>query len=208
MDVHQDAQQADPSRPAARGSNTPPQSLLPPFQEETPRATRTTITAPPAMTGSASKGSPPPPSERLAPHLQRATQQAQPGKMSYTSESLPPGLGPGHTLSIVQHNCLGSWDVFLSLFNSFASAKDPPLIVCLQDPPVWRNQLPSHSGFTSIAPSATGRRPRVAFYVFRSLIDMTTITPIFMGRSDIATLEITAPSLFGTTMKSFHIINC
>jgi len=159
------------------------------------------------MTRSAYKGGPPPPRGRLAPHLPRATQQAQPGKMSYTSESLPPGLGPGHTLSIVQHNCLGSWDVFLSLFNSFASAKNPPLIVCLQDPPVWRNRLPSHSGFTSFAPSATGRRPRVAFYVFRSLIDMTTITPIFTGRSDIATLEITAPSLFGTTMKRFHIIN-
>jgi len=37
---------------------------------------------------------------------------------------------------------------------------------------------------------------------------MTTITPSFTGRSDIATLEITAPSLFGTTMKRFHIINC
>jgi len=48
----------------------------------------------------------------------------------------------------------------------------------------------------------------MAFYVFRSLIDMTTITPSFTGRSDIATLEITAPSLFGTTMKRFHIINC
>ena len=128
--------------------------------------------------------------------------------MSYTRECLPPGLGPGHTLSIVQHNCLGSWDVFLSLFNSFASAKTPPLIVCLQDPPVWRNRLPSHLGFTSFAPSATGHRPQVAFYVFRSLIDMTTITPIFTGRSDVATLEITAPSLLGTTVERFHIINC
>jgi len=128
--------------------------------------------------------------------------------MSYTRESLPPGLGPGHTLSIVQHNCLASWDVFLSLFNSFALAKNPPSIVCLPAPPVWRNRLPSHSGFTSFAPSATGRRPWVAFYVFRSLIDMTTITPIFTGKSDIATLEITNPSLFGTTVERFHIINC
>jgi len=37
---------------------------------------------------------------------------------------------------------------------------------------------------------------------------MTTITPIFTGRSDIATLDITTPSLFGTTMERFHIINC
>jgi len=67
MDVHQDTPQADPNRPAARGSNTPPQSLLPPFQEETPRATRTTITAPPAMTRSASKGGPPPPEGQASP---------------------------------------------------------------------------------------------------------------------------------------------
>ena len=59
-DIHQDVPQADPTRPAARGSNSPPQSLLPLFQEETPRATRTTIAAPPAMTSSASKGAPPP----------------------------------------------------------------------------------------------------------------------------------------------------
>ena len=52
-----------------------------------------------------------------------------------------PGAAPNseHVLSIVQHNCLRSWDVFLSLFNSFALAKHPPLIVCLQDPLVWRN---------------------------------------------------------------------
>jgi len=108
IDVHPDAQPADPSRPAAPRSNTPPQGLLPPFQEETPRAPRTTIVAPPAMTRSASKGGLPPPRGRLAPHLPLAIQQAQAGKMSYTCESLPPGLGPGHTLSIVQHNCLGS----------------------------------------------------------------------------------------------------
>jgi len=160
------------------------------------------------MTRPASKGGPPPPRWRPAPHLPLNIQQAQPVKMSYTRESLPPGLGPGHTLSIVQHNWLGSWDVFLSLFNSFASAKSPPLIVCLQDPPVWRNGLPSHSGFTSFAPSATSRRTRVAFYVFRSLIHMATITPIFTCRSDIATLEIAAPSLFGMTVERFHIINC
>jgi len=128
--------------------------------------------------------------------------------MSYTRASLPPGLGPGHTLSIVQHNCLGSWDVLLSLCNLFASAKNLPLIGCLQDPPVWRNRLPSYSGFTSFAPSATVRRSRVAFYVFRLLIDMTTITPMFTGRSDMATLEITAPSIFGTTVERIHIINC
>ena len=48
--------------------------------------------------------------------------------------SLPSGRPLSRYLSIVQHNSLGSWDVFLSLFNYFASAKCPPDIVCLQDP--------------------------------------------------------------------------
>jgi len=97
--------------------------------------------------------------------------------------------------------------VFLSLFNSFTSAKYPPLIVCLQDPLVWRNRLPFFGGFTSFAPSFANRRPWVAFYVFRSLIDMATITPIFTSRSDHATLEISAHSLFGMKAEKFHIVN-
>jgi len=126
--------------------------------------------------------------------------------MSHNSESSPPGLGPGHVLSIVQHNCLGSWDVFLSLFNSFASAKHLPLIVCLQDPPVLRNRLPFYAGFTFFAPLVFNRPPRVAFYVFRSLIDMATITPILTGRSDHSTLEITAHSLLGLKAERFYVV--
>jgi len=67
MDVHQDAPQAVPNRPTAPGSNTPPQSLLLPFQDKTPRATRTTTAAPPAMTRSACKGGPPPPEGEASP---------------------------------------------------------------------------------------------------------------------------------------------
>jgi len=98
--------------------------------------------------------------------------------------------------------------VFLSLFNSFALPKNPPLIVCLQDPQVWRNRLPFHAGFTSFAPLVPNRRTRVAFYVFKPLIDMATITPIFTDRSDHATLEISAHSLFRTKAERFHIVNC
>jgi len=98
--------------------------------------------------------------------------------------------------------------VFLSLFNSFTSAKHPPLIVGLQDPPVWRNRLPFFAGFTSFAPLIANHRPRVAFYVFRSLIDMATITPIFTSRSDLATLEISAHSLFSTKADKFFIVHC
>jgi len=133
--------------------------------------------------------------------------QAQPGKMSHSSEILPTGLGPGPFLFIVQDNCLPSWDVFVSLFNLLASVKHPPLIVCFQDPPVWRNHLPLYTGFTLFAPIAN-RCPQLAFYAFRSLIDMATIITIFTHRSDRATLEISAPSLFSAKAETFHIVNC
>jgi len=154
------------------------------------------------------QGWPSPPRGRPAPHLRLALRQAWPGKMLHNREISPPGLGPGHVLSIVQHNCLGSWDVFLSLFNSFASVKHPPLIVCLQDSPVWRNSLPFFAGFTSFAPLIANCRPQVAFYVSTSLIDMAIITPILTGSSDHATREISAHSLFGMTADRFHIVNC
>ena len=82
--------------------------------------------------------------------------------------------------------------MFLSLFNSFALAKDPPSIVCLQDPPVWTNHLPLYLGFTSFAPILANRRPQVAFYVFKALIDMATIIPMLTSRTDLATLDISA----------------
>jgi len=55
-------------------------------------------------------------------------------------------------LSIVQHNCLGSWDVFLSLFTSFQEAATYPSFVFLQDPPVSKAHLPSFNGFKSFLP--------------------------------------------------------
>jgi len=61
MDVQPDAPRKNPPPQFTRRSNTPPQGLLPPFQEDTPRATPTSLVAPPAMTRSASKGGPPPP---------------------------------------------------------------------------------------------------------------------------------------------------
>jgi len=53
---------------------------------------------------------------------------------------------------IVQHNCLGSWDVFLSLFHSFTMLPHPPLLVAIQDPPSRPSLLPTFPGFMSFAP--------------------------------------------------------
>ena len=65
---------------------------------------------------------------------------------------------------IVQHNCLGSWDVFLSLFHSFTLLPHPALLIAIQDPPFRQSVLPTFPGFLSFATPPAGR-PRVAIYV-------------------------------------------
>jgi len=77
--------------------------------------------------------------------------------MRYNSDSTSsprPAKGIFHSFSIVQHNSLGSWDVFLSLMNSFSQLPSPPMIVALQDPPVRRGQLPSFSTYKCFHPPA------------------------------------------------------
>ena len=86
---------------------------------------------------------------------------------------MPPPLGQGPApapafLSIIQHNCLGSWNVFLSLFESFKEATTYPLIVFLQDPPVNKAQLLSFNGFKSFFPPV--RKSSVAAYVHMSFV--------------------------------------
>src|SRR5437868_160738 len=108
--------------------------------------------------------------------------------MPHTDQSVSPGWALEHVLSVCQHNCLGSWDVFLSFFHSFATAKAPPDIVCLQDPPVWRGRLPSFPGFQSFAPVVSGRPAKVTCHVFSALLRAASILPLFQDRSDIMTL--------------------
>ena len=61
------------------------------------------------------------------------------------------GQARATNLPLVQHNSLGSWDVFLSLFNSFVEIS-PVDIVLLQDPPVYHGCLASFAGFKAFAP--------------------------------------------------------
>ena len=82
------------------------------------------------------------------------------------------GLGPAQaptldTSTIVQHNCLGSWNVFLSLFNSLVTVTSAPCFVLRQDPTVYRNRLPAFTGFKAFAPEIrSGVAPIVACNVF------------------------------------------
>src|SRR5207237_3710907 len=127
--------------------------------------------------------------------------------MPHTDRSVSPGRALEHFLSIFQHNCLGSWDVFLSFFHSFATAKAIPDIVCLQDPPVWRGRLPSFPGFQSFAPAVSGRPAKVACYVSSALLRGASILPVFQDRSDVMTLVVHGLDLFGSGLPEFRIVN-
>src|SRR5207253_3588223 len=88
-----------------------------------------------------------------------------------TSHPLP-------SLSIVQHNCLGSWSVFLSLFNSLKSCHPTPHIVAIQDPPFWNSRLPSFRMFKAFHPPPTIRnRLRVETYIHQALLHSASVLP-------------------------------
>jgi len=109
-------------------------------------------------------------------------------------------------LSIIQHNCLGSWNVFLSLFESFREATTDPSIVLLQDPPVNKAHLPSFSGFKSFFPLVS--KPRMAAYIHASFLSNYTVLPRFAGVDDVLTVDrFSSEPLFGTAFHSFRVIN-
>jgi len=127
------------------------------------------------------------------------------------NQPAPPPLRQGPAtapvlLSIIQQNCLGSWNVFLSLFESFKEVTTDPTIVLLPDPPVNKVHLPSFNCFKAFFPPV--RKPRVAAYVHLSFLSNYTVLPRFKGVDDVVALDISSNEpLFGTAFHSFRIIN-
>src|SRR5207302_4735608 len=127
--------------------------------------------------------------------------------MPHADQSNSPGRALEHVLSIFQHNCLRSWDVFLSFFHSLATAKSPPYIFGLQDPPIWSRSLPSFPGFQSFSPAISGRPAKVPCYVSSALLRAASILLSFQDRSNIMTLVVHRLDLFGSGLPEFRIIN-
>ena len=121
----------------------------------------------------------------------------------------PPGQGLAPApaiLSIIQHNCLGSWNVFLSLLELFREATTYPSIVLLQDPPVNKAHLPSFNGFKPFFPPV--RKPRVAAYIHMSFLSNFTVLPRFKEVDNVVALDMFSNKpLFGTDFHSFRVIN-
>ena len=116
------------------------------------------------------------------------------------------GQAPGLHISIVQHNSLGSWDVFLSLFGSQVGTLHAD-IVLLQDPPSNKGFLPRFTGFKSFVPPT--ERPRVAIYVSLSFCARYTILPGFHDDTTNAMyLDVHTPNgCFGTRASKFRLNN-
>jgi len=117
------------------------------------------------------------------------------------------GLAPAMNLSLVQHNSLGSWDVFLSLFSSHTEGPSCVDIVLLQDSPSSKGSLPGFQGFKSFAPPIT--RPRVASYVSLNLLQQFAVLPFFPPKSDdFMALDVYTPTgCFGLKFPRFRIGN-
>ena len=93
---------------------------------------------------------------------------------------------------IVQHNCLGSWDVFLSLFHSFTMLPHPPLLVAIQDPPSRCSVLPTFPGFMPFAPPPPGC-PWVAIYISRTLNQHLSCSTVFHDSSEMLSVDVFSP---------------
>ena len=106
---------------------------------------------------------------------------------------------------IIQHNYLGSWDVFLSLFHSLTMLPHPPLLVAIQDPPSRRSVLPTFLGFMSFTPPPPGR-PRVAIYVSRTLNQHLSCSTVYYDSSEMLSVDVFSPEgLFGSPHRSLRV---
>ena len=109
-------------------------------------------------------------------------------------------------LSVIQHNCLGSWDVFHSLFESFKEMCTYPSVVLLQDSPVSQARLPSFNGFLPFFPPV--RKPSVPSYVHRSFLARFLVLPRFTERVYVMSLNISSPKpVFGSRFHTKRLVN-
>ena len=116
------------------------------------------------------------------------------------------GLALATNLTLIQHNSLGSWDVFLSLFSSLVEGPTVD-IVLLQDPSSSKGFLSCFSGFKSFAPPVA--RPRVACYVSQKFLQRFAVLPFFPPETDdFMALDVFTPQgCFGTNSPRFLIGN-
>jgi len=99
--------------------------------------------------------------------------------------------------------------VFLSLFGLFTQLAQPPSIVALQDPPVYRAKLPSFNLFSAFSPPTDGGcKLRLAFYVYSSFLATVSLLPRFFRTGDVMALDLFTPDgFFNPSTTGFTIVN-
>jgi len=112
-------------------------------------------------------------------------------------------------VSIVQHNCLGSSNVFQTLFSSFTSVESSPDLVALQDIPLWRNCPRVFRNYKCFFPPPTkSYKPGVATYVSERLLSVISILQLFFERGDLMAVNFHSPGgLFDTSHNLFRLFN-
>jgi len=103
---------------------------------------------------------------------------------------------------IVQHSCLESGDVFLSLFHSFPLLPHPPLVVAIHDSPLRPAVPPICPCFLSFTPSPADCL-RVTIYILSSFGAHLSSTAIFHNHLDMISLNI---SSLDSILWSHHLM--
>lgn len=104
----------------------------------------------------------------------------------------PPLFPPGGsasddppTLKIIQQNCAGSNDLFISLFSSFNSAS-PLAITAIQEPATSEGTPLSAPKYISFfPPNSSEYKTDVYIYLLNSLSSLIYFTPLFLNRGDV-----------------------
>jgi len=112
-------------------------------------------------------------------------------------------------ISIVQHNCLGSSNVFQTLFSFFTSLESSAHIVALQDIPLGKNCPPVFRNYKRFFPPATDSyKPQVATYVHERLLSVISVLPLFFERGDLRGVNFHYPEgLFHSSHNLFRLYN-
>src|SRR5258708_21799061 len=111
-------------------------------------------------------------------------------------------------LTIIQHNCANSNPIMISLFSSF-NKKQPPVIVAVQEPFLYKDQPPSVPSYTLISPpKPTSGKVLCCFHILTTFLDSISLVPLFFQKADMCGLSITYPdSGFRHLFKSLTIYN-
>ena len=100
---------------------------------------------------------------------------------------------PEQPFTILQHNCLGSRNVFFTLMSVRArKGCAHPTIIAIQDPPLWNSLPPSLPHYLAVhPPPSPDHRIRVVTYVYAPFAEQCSFLPLFYENGDFVAIHFT-----------------